>query len=140
MAFFERQDIGRVYVVKLILPDETVVHKVGMCHSSRATDRMMEILRSWFTAFRFVPYAELRLDMQCNNAMQIESYLHKILKSNAFEPDFKVQGSTEMFIDIDENRLLWFTRSLINSNYVVPPAISKKQASEVCNLLTVDYE
>ena len=45
MAFFKRRDIGRVYVIKMVLPDQSVIHKIGMTNSDRATDRMMEILR-----------------------------------------------------------------------------------------------
>ena len=139
MAFFKRQDIGRVYVLKLVLPDDTVVHKIGMCHSDRSTDRMMELLKSWFTYFRFIPYTELKLDMQCQNAGKIEHYIHKILEPVSFEPNFKVQGATEMFTGVDENRLLWFLRSLENSNYTEPPAITAEQSKILCNLLTVDY-
>lgn len=140
MAFFTRQDIGRIYVVKLVLPDDTVVHKIGMCYSDRSTDRMMELLKSWFSYFRFVPYTELRLDMKCQNANKIESYLHKILKPVAFEPNFKVQGSTEMFVEIDERRLLWFIKALINSNYVDLPSLTDKDCNHICKLLTVNYE
>lgn len=140
MSFFQRQDIGRLYVVKLVLPNDTVVHKVGMCYSARSTERMMEILKSWFSSYRFVPYTELKLDMQCNNAVQIETYIHKILRSVSFEPTFKVDGSTEMFVGVNEKRLLWFLRSLNCSNYVTPPAIADEQAKILCNLLTVDYE
>jgi len=43
MSFFKRKDIGRVYVVKMVLPGGAIIHKIGMCHSNRATDRMMEI-------------------------------------------------------------------------------------------------
>lgn len=140
MAFFQRQDIGRIYIIRIVLPDNTVVHKVGRCQSARATDRMMEILRSWFCSYRFIPYAELRLDMQCHNAIHIETYIHKILNNASFEPTFKVDGSTEMFVGVDEKRLIWFLRSINNSNYVVPPAISNEQAETLCKLLTVDYE
>jgi hypothetical protein len=140
MAYFKQRDLGRVYVIKLILPDDTVVHKVGMCHSDRATDRMMELLKSWFTYFRFVPYAELRLDMKCDNPRLAEKYFHKVLKPLSFTPTFKVEGSTEMFVRVDENRLLWFIKAYINSKYVEPPAITQKESEILSKLLTVDYE
>lgn len=140
MAFFVRQSIGRVYVVKLTLPDSTIVHKIGMCHSDRSTDRMLELLRSWFTSFRFVPHTELKLDMQCQNAIGVEKYIHKILSSAAFIPNFKVEGHTEMFAGIDENRLLWFLKGINNSSYNEPPKLTSKQCRILCNLLTVDYE
>ena len=42
--------VGRVYVFKFELED-TVVYKVGMCHSDRTVDRFMEVLRSYFQTY-----------------------------------------------------------------------------------------
>ncbi len=137
MAFFTRQDIGRVYVIKMTLPDDTVVHKVGMCNSARSTDRMFEILRSWFNSYRFVPHAELRLDMQCHNPAKIESYIHKVLRPVQFEPNYKVQGGTEMFTDIDESKLIWFLKACSSSSYKEFPKLDDDQAITICKLLTV---
>ena len=138
MTFFKRQDIGRVYVVKLILPDSTIVHKVGMTHTDRATDRMMEILRSWFSYFRYVPYAELKLDMQCNNPLEIEAYMHSILRPLSFTPKFKVQGSTEMFTGVNEYKLLTFMKAVNNSNLSKLAKVSDSQAKVLSNLLRSD--
>ena len=132
-------DIGRVYVIKLVLPDSTVVHKVGMCHSSRSTDRLMEILKSWFNYFRFVPYAELRLDMKCEHPLKIEKFIHKILEPNSFEPEFPVQGRTEMFLDVDEVRLIWFMKSLQNGKYSEPPEVDDFETEQLFKLLTVNH-
>ena len=137
MAFFKRQDLGRVYVLKIILPDDTVVHKIGMCHSSRSTDRMMEILRSWFSYYRFVPYCELKLDMECRNSLKLEKYIHEILEATAFEPNFNVEGKTEMFINLDEARVIKFIRNCENSNYAEFPRVDRKTAQVMCNLLTL---
>lgn len=136
MAFFKRQSIGRIYVIRLNLPDGTTVHKIGMCYSPRSTDRMMEVLRSWFIKYRFVPYAELKLDMACQQASSLESYIHKILEPNAFIPNEKVDGGTEMFIDVNEERLLWFLRCYENSKYSVPPKVPSSLISPLCNWLT----
>ncbi len=138
MAFFERQDSGRVYVIKIILPGRLVIHKVGMTHSDRATDRMMEILRSWFSAYRFVPYSELRLDMECQNAGLVEKFLHHVLEPNQFELFEKVSGGTEMFVDINEPRLIWFIKGYGRSNLNVPFDMTRKQRDKLCNLLSLD--
>lgn len=82
-----------------------------MTNSDRATDRMMEILRSWFTRFRFVPYAELRLDMETSYPKELESHIHRILAHRRFHPHMKVDGGTEMFIGIDEFRVLHYLRA-----------------------------
>lgn len=135
MAFFKRMDIGRIYVIKLVLPDGLVVHKVGMCNSSRSTDRMMEILRSWFNKFRFVPYAELRLDMECHNPRKIEAYIHKILRPVSFTPTYKVQGHTEMFCSLDETKLICFLKSVNNSVHNEFEDLTTPQCRIICKLL-----
>jgi hypothetical protein len=109
--FFERRDVGRIYVVRMELPDGVIVHKIGMCNSNRSVDRMMEILRSWFTRFRFVPYTELKLDMNTNYPKQLESHIHKILNHKRFTPHMEVEGRTEMFNGIDELRVLHYIRT-----------------------------
>lgn len=111
MAFFTRRDIGRIYVIRMELPDGYVVHKIGMTKSDRALDRMMEILRSWFSRFRFVPYTELKLDMQTGYPAEIEKHIHKILAHKQFTPHMKTDGGTEMFISIDEFRVLHYLRT-----------------------------
>jgi hypothetical protein len=93
------------------LPDGYVVHKIGMTNSDRAVDRMLEILRSWFMRFRFVPYTELKLDMQTSYPKELEAHIHSILAHRQFTPHMKVEGGTEMFINIDEFRVLHYLRT-----------------------------
>lgn len=70
----------------------------------------MEILRSWFTKFRFVPYSELKLDMETGRPLEIEAHIHKCLAHKNYLPDRKVEGGTEMFTGIDEFRVLQYLR------------------------------
>jgi hypothetical protein len=137
MAFFERQDIARLYVLRIELPDNTVVHKIGITRSDRATDRMLEILRSWFVKYRFVPYTEIRLDIQSHNAQDTETYLHRILKTQSFAPHEKVSGGTEMFIGLDEAKLLTFIRAYESSSYIKPPKLTDKECEVICKLLVI---
>ena len=136
MAFFTRQDIGRVYVIRITLPGDYIVHKIGMTHSNRTTDRMMEILRSWFVKYRFVPYSELRLDMETSHPRELESHIHKILKSKQFIPNEKVEGGTEMFTDIDEFRLLRYIRNFNNDLFKTPLELSDKDYKHLCQLIS----
>lgn len=112
MAFFTRKDYGRLYVIKLTFPDGLVVFKVGMTNTDRSIDRMMEILRSWFTKYRFIPHTELKLDREALNPLRLEKLAHKVLKDYQWVPDMKVDGGTEMFTGLDELRLLHFLRHL----------------------------
>ena len=120
MVFAKRQDIGRLYVIRMELPDSTIIHKIGMTNTPRSVDRMMEILRSWFMKFRFIPYSELRLDMECGNPRELEKHIHKILYEKQFIPNEKVEGGTEMFIDIDEFRVLHYLRQFDARNFDKP--------------------
>lgn len=129
MAFFKRQDIGRVYVIRMTLPGDVIVHKIGMCNSDRSTDRMMEILRSWFNRYRFVPYTELKLDMETNRPKELEAHIHKLLAHKQFIPNEKVSGGTEMFVEIDEFRIIHYLKTF-NENLFDTPL----------NLSDVDYK
>lgn len=120
MTFFTRQDIGRVYVIRMLLPDNSIIHKIGMCKSARSVDRMMEILRSWFTKYRFVPYSELRLDMECSHPQELETYIHRVLKARRFKPFEKVDGGTEMFKNVNEQRLIHHLRQFNVGNFDTP--------------------
>lgn len=120
--FFTTRKIGRVYVLRLLLANGDVVHKVGMCKSSRSTDRMFEILRSWFNTFRYVPHAVLKLDHECENPEELEKYFHKVLSSYNYRPEYNVQGYTEMFVGLDEIRLTHF----IKNTYRDPGKLSKE--------------
>jgi len=111
MTFFNKQDpvektTGRVYVIKLTLPGNKVIYKIGMTHSPRSTDRMMEILRSWFMQYRYVPHAELRLDKETGVPLLLEKHMHEVLSEWKYVPDKKVDGAQEMFTDINEEYLL----------------------------------
>lgn len=108
MKFFKKQNVtettnGRVYLIKLILPNGYIVHKIGMTHSPRSVDRMMEILRSWFTLYRYVPHAELRLDKETGVPLLLEKHMHEVLKEWKYVPDKKVDGAQEMFMDLNED-------------------------------------
>lgn len=100
-----------------------------MCNSNRSTDRMMEILRSWFTKFRFVPYSELRLDMETGYPKELESHIHRILSHKRYDPKESVSGGTEMFFHIDEFRVLHYLK-----------AFDDKMLDKPLNLSDTDYK
>jgi hypothetical protein len=106
----ERTGEGRLYVIKLVLENNDVVHKIGMTHSPRSTDRMMEILRSWFMQYRYVPLAKLRLDHATGVPLLFEQHMHKVLNDYKWVPSKKVDGGQEMFKDLDEKVLLKYIK------------------------------
>jgi len=136
MAFFKRQDIGRIYVLRISLPDNTIIHKIGMTNSNRSTDRMMEILRSWFTKYRFVPFTELRLDMECGHPRELEQHIHNILARKQFIPNEEVSGGTEMFIGIDEFRVIHYLRQFNEDNFKEPLDLADADYDALCRLVS----
>lgn len=106
----ERTGEGRLYVIKLVLEDNEIIHKIGMTHSPRSTDRMMEILRSWFMQYRYVPLAKLRLDHATGVPLLFEQHMHKILADWKWVPNKKVDGAQEMFKDLNEEAVLEYIK------------------------------
>jgi hypothetical protein len=135
MAFYARQDLGRIYVLKITLMDHQVIHKIGICHSPRSVDRMMEVLRSWFQYHRYVPMTELRLDMPCNSPGKVEKYLHEILYDYRFDPGKNTDGYTELFTGVNEVRLLTFIRSYLGGYHILPPELSVEEYRIIGKLL-----
>jgi len=113
MAFFSNGKVkkpktgeGRVYVFRFVLECGTIVHKVGLCHSNRATDRMMEVLLSFYNAYRYVPMCRLRRDRGYQVPHLVEKHLHELLAELKYKFDKKFSGHTEFFKDVDEELLL----------------------------------
>lgn len=104
---YKRRNVeGRVYVLRVVLDDGTVLHKVGMCNSSRSVDRMMEVLRGFFNCYRYVPRCELRRDKAFPVPLLVEKHLHEQMEELSYTFDKKFGGSTEFFQDVDEEVLL----------------------------------
>ena len=101
---------GRVYILELTTLNGEVVHKVGMTRSDRSTDRMMEILRSWFQVYRYVPHTSCRLDHETGVPLLLEQHLHEILGDWKWVPDKKVDGGQEMFTDIDVKEVIHYIK------------------------------
>lgn len=111
------QTSGRVYVLEMTLYDGTIIHKIGMTHARRSTDRMMEILRSWFMVYRYVPHTSCRMDHETGVPLLLEGHLHKLLKEFKWVPNQKVDGAQEMFIGLDIEEVIhyvkWFDYKLL---------------------------
>jgi hypothetical protein len=120
----------------MVLPGDTVVYKIGMANSPRSTDRMMELLRSWFVKYRFVPYAELRLDKECSDPLALEQHIHKILAKHRFTPYEKVDGRNEMFEGINEDRVLKYLRNFDDRNLARVKELTEEDCKKLGWLLT----
>lgn len=107
----EHEGEGRLYILRLTTKDNVVVNKIGMTNSPRSTDRMMEILRSWFVAYRYVPLCELRLDYSTGVPLLLEQHMHDVLKEFKWVPDKKVDGGQEMFTGLEESEVIDYVKN-----------------------------
>lgn len=89
-----------------------VIYKIGMCYTPRSTDRMLEILRSWFMAYRYVPQTHMRLDFETEIPYQLEKHIHEVLQEFKWVPEKKVDGSQEMFKDFDEEEVIKYIKTV----------------------------
>lgn len=95
---------GRVYIFELELQDGTVVRKVGMVNSDsmgRVTDRLMEVLRSFFMQYRYVPKSRIVKAKKFRIPYYVETYLHRLLDDIRYKFDKKFDGCKEFFVDLD---------------------------------------
>ncbi|RLA69472.1 MAG: hypothetical protein DRG30_10145 [Epsilonproteobacteria bacterium] len=97
---------GRVYVFRITLACSKIIWKVGMTHSDRATDRMFEVLRSFFQVHRYSPKCELKRDKKVLIPRLVEKHMHSLLDEWRYTLDKPSDGSTEFFHNLDEEVLL----------------------------------
>lgn len=90
--------------MRFILPNK-VVYKIGMTTNPRATDRLMEIVRSYYNKYRETPIAKILRYRSCDNVFQVEAMLHRYFSDYQSEFEHKFDGCTECF-DIDEETVL----------------------------------
>ncbi len=129
----QKSKYGRLYVFKFTLDNNIVVHKVGMCHSARALDRMMEVLRGFFKAYRYVPRCELRRDKKILIPRLVEKHMHGLLEEWSHTFDKKFDGSTEFFFNLDEEALLEYLDDFTYNELLVGKTVMKE--TELASIL-----
>ncbi len=112
----KQTEYGRIYIFRFTLDTGKIVHKIGLCYSDRATDRMFEVLKAFFTIYRYVPKCELKRDKKVLIPSLVEKHLHKLLGNWSYNFDKKFGGSTEFFHNLDEGVLLEYLDSFTYNN------------------------
>ena len=115
----KKPSYGRLYVLRITLRCGKRVHKVGMTHSDRSTDRMLEILRSFFNTYRYVPMCELRKDKEVLIPLLVERHFHDILDEWSYTFDKKFDGCTEFFENLDEDVILEYLTAFTYNDLLV---------------------
>ena len=104
----KKSEFGRVYILQLTLKCGKVIHKVGMTNSDRATDRMFEVLRSFFNTYRYVPSCKLKKDKKVLIPLLVEKHMHNILDEWSYTTEKPFDGSTEFFHNLDEEAVIGY--------------------------------
>lgn len=97
----------RLYILKVKLYDDNkFIYKIGKSSESRSTDRMLEVMRSFFMTNRYLPYLVLKRDRPVENAFELETKLHQHFSEYKYYFDKKFDGSNEFFAIPREDILL----------------------------------
>lgn len=73
--------------------------------------------------------------MECPNPARLEKHIHKILSKNQFIPNEKVEGGTEMFIDVNEFRLIQYLKMFNQNNLDEPLDLTDEDYDNLNRLL-----
>ena len=90
------ESVERLYVLEMII-DGTIVYKVGKAsgHSSKA--RMLQIIGSYFDAYRITPVVKIIKDTACTGVFEKETLCHQELAEYRYVPEKVFSGVTEIF-------------------------------------------
>ena len=100
----EAQDDGVLYILYMWHEDSLVV-KVGVTKRD-VTDRVVEILLSYFHKYRVFPKLYPKRFRQTDRVYKKEAMMHKYFEDKAYKFDKPFSGSTEYFVGIEEDELL----------------------------------
>ena len=90
------ENTERLYVLEMVV-DGIVVYKVGKAsgHSSKA--RMLQIIGSYFDAYRVTPVVKIVKDTACSEVFEKEILCHQELAEYRYVPEKVFSGVTEIF-------------------------------------------
>lgn len=100
----DTEDNCTLYVMKFVLDDGTIVHKIGIT-CINPVDRLMQILRSFFVTYRYTPRASIKRYRKVPGHFTKETQLHREFADFSHRFDRIFDGCTEFF-DVDQDTLL----------------------------------
>ncbi len=91
--------MDRVYIIKAKMHDtDTWIYKCGKSSGKSSVDRMLQLAKSFFTKYRYIPLMTVKRDRPAPNAFEIETTLHRRFKEFSYYHDKNVDGATEWFV------------------------------------------
>lgn len=100
----QKDSAGILYILIMQIGEDTV-YKIGM--TTRAIeDRVVEILTSFWKKYRYFPRTETKRFKTTDNVFAKESAMHFHFDNVKYIPQYKTDGSNELFLIDDLDHLL----------------------------------
>ena len=98
---------GKLYILYMWVSDEDeMVVKIGVTTKPEVVDRVLEIIRSYYFAYRICPKVYPKRFKTVDSVYAKEKQLHKYFEEYNYKFDKPFSGCTEIFKGIDEEELL----------------------------------
>jgi hypothetical protein len=98
---------GKLYILYMwVGEEEELMVKIGVTTKPEVVDRVLEIIRSYYFAYRVCPKVYPKRFKTVDNVYAKERQLHKYFEEYKYEFDKPFSGKTEFFKGIDEEELL----------------------------------
>ena len=108
-----RRSKGRVYLLKFLLPDGIILHKIGIT-KRRLKTRILEIVDSFYDVYKFIPQVEvirgLEKSSRCYNYFKVEADI--LASFNKYKVDWtqvkskrRISGASEFRRDLSTDTI-----------------------------------
>lgn len=103
----------RLYVLEITV-DDKVVYKVGKSSGHSSKQRMLQIIGSYFDAYRVTPVVKIVKDKVCIDVFKKETKCHQELAEYKFRAEKVFSGCQELF-DVDKEVVLEVYKRILES-------------------------
>ena len=107
------ESIERLYVLEITV-DDKVVYKVGKSSGHSSKQRMLQIIGSYFDAYRVTPVVKIVKDKVCTDVFKKETKCHQELAEYKFRAEKVFSGCQELF-DVDKEVVLEVYKRILES-------------------------
>ena len=107
------ENVERLYVLEMVV-DDKVVYKVGKSSGHSSKQRMLQIIGSYFDAYRVTPVVKIVKDKVCTDVFKKETKCHQELTEYKFRAEKVFSGCQELF-DIDKEVVLEVYKRILES-------------------------
>lgn len=130
---FPQRVSGMVYLIKMVLDEDTTVVKIGITTRRSIVERLAENVIGFFNTYRYIPRTTVKKYSRTPYYREIESHLHKVYKEDNYKFDKKFDGSTEYFYLRDEKALIEYYTKVMKDplDYITPNEATVEKQKKV---------